>query len=228
MKKLILYSLLILTTGLLAGCGASSSGFGEFTVATNEEVAAVESSLLLDRVLAAETIQVQSPNLLPSAIQPSTNIRYRNRWYKVQSDGDILGLSRGSGNCIALISSDSLVIGSEKAKIEKLDTGAFLIKRGNGTIIQTPPPNANGDITSFEANGIDWKIEFGNSSSNILAILTNLRSGMILTVTELDDGSLTVVRDNLQVFAGRWAEDGSLLLSDSQGQKRRYRYGQGF
>jgi hypothetical protein len=83
----------------------------------------------------------------------------------------------------------------------------------------------SGEITSFEVGGIEWQATFGETSEDPLVILKNLRSGMILRVTELDDGTITIVRDSSEVFVGRWSEDGSLQLADGNGKMYRYRYG---
>lgn len=225
MKKLVTFLFALLIAVSFAGC-ATSGGGSDYSeaVATNEEIAAVESSLLLDRVMAAETLDAASPEILASTLGSVGSVRYRNRLYKAENRGEGLGLSRGTGSCMTLVGDTAIQVGTEQAVIEKLDTGAIRITRGNGSVIETPVPVA-GEIGSFVVDGIEWQATFGAAAEEPLVTLKNTRSGMILRVTELDDGSLTVVRDNSEVFTGRWSEDGSLDLADGQGKKYRYRYG---
>jgi hypothetical protein len=208
------------------GCAGTGSSSGtDFVTATNEEISAVEGSLLLDRVLAAETIGVTSADVLASTLGSTGTMRYRNRLYKAENRGNSFGISRGTGSCIALVSTDTLVLGAEQATVEKLTSGAIKITRGNGTVIETPTPSSTGEISSFVVDGIEWQATFGSASTDPLVTLKNTRSGMILQVTELDDGSITIIRDSSEVFTGRWSEDGSLQLNDGQGKMYRYRYG---
>lgn len=206
----------------LTGCAGSSSSSPIETSASSVEVAAVESSLMLDRVVAASIIESET-NEVKSSISGSVgSVRLRNRMYRAESRPEGLGLRRGDGTCIAVVNSSSISTGIEQATIEKLESGAIKITRGNGSIIETSVP-VNGEFSSFTVDGIEWQASYGSEGTNIT--LTNTRSGMKLLVTELDDGSLTVVRDSSQVFNGRWLEDGSLDLSDNNGKRYRYRYG---
>ncbi len=226
MKKIAFLTLMVGFMAFFTGCASTGASSGtDFVSATNEEIAAVESSLLLDRVLAAETIGVTSPEILASTVGASGPMKYRNRFYQAENRGTEFGLSRGTGTCIALVSSDSIILGAEQATVEKLDSGAIKITRGNGTVIETPIPTAAGEISSFNVDGIEWQATYGSLTTDPLVTLKNTRSGMILQVTELDDGSITIVRDSSEVFSGRWSEDGSLQLADGQGKMYRYRYG---
>ncbi|MFZ5952746.1 MAG: hypothetical protein ACOYXC_18735 [Candidatus Rifleibacteriota bacterium] len=226
MKKFVSLVLAVLMMAVFTGCAGTSGGSADFTeaVATNEEVAAVESSLLLDRVMAAETLDATSAEVLASTLGSTGSMRYRNRLYRAENRGTGMGLSRGTGSCMVVAGDSSIQVGTEQAVVEKLESGAIKITRGNGSIIETPAPVA-GEIGSFIVDGIEWQATFGAAAEDPLVTLRNTRSGMILRVSEGDDGSLTVVRDNSEVFAGRWSEDGSLDLSDNQGKKYRYRYG---
>jgi hypothetical protein len=225
LKKLVSFLLTVLIAVSFTGC-ATNGGGSDFSeaVATNDEIAAVESSLLLDRIMAAETLDATAPEILASTLGSVGAVRYRNRLYRAENRGEGLGLSRGTGTCVALVGDSSLQVGTEQANVEKLDTGAIRITRGNGSVIETPAP-VSGEIGSFVVDGVEWQANFGATAEEPLVTLKNTRSGMILRVTELDDGSLTVVRDNSEVFIGRWSEDGSVELSDENGKKYRYRYG---
>ena len=225
MKKLVSFLMAVLILATFTGC-AGNSGSSDFAgaVATNEEIAAVESGLLLDRVMAAETIDAISPEILASTLGSVGSVRYRNRLYRAENSAAGLGLSRGAGACIAVVGDAAIQVGTEQARIEKLDTGAIRITRGNGSVIETPVPVA-GEISSFVVDGIEWQATYGINAEDPLVTLKNTRSGMILRVTEQDDGSLAVVRDSSEVFIGRWSEDGSLELSDANGKRYRYRYG---
>jgi hypothetical protein len=208
------------------GCTGTGSGIAEdfATSATNEEIAAVESSLLLDRVMASEAIEASSDELLAATQNAEGMLRYRNRSYLAENKENGFGLQRGSGSCMAIVGTNSIELGVEQAVIEKLETGAIKITRGNGTVIETPVPVA-GEISSFMVDDIEWEVSFGSDATEPLAILKNNRSGMILNINEEDDGTITMIRDNSEVFSGRWLEDGSLELSDSKGKQYRYRYG---
>jgi hypothetical protein len=208
------------------GCtGTGSGGAADFTAsATNEEVAAVESSLLLDRVMASEAIVADSEEILAATQNAEGMLRYRNRMYLAENKGSGFGLQRGSGSCMAIVGTASISVGAEQATIERLENGAIRITRGNGSVIETPAPIA-GEISSFEIDNIEWEVTFGSDATEPLAILKNTRSGMILNISEEDDGTITMVRDSSEVFSGRWLEDGSLGLSDTHGKQHRYRYG---
>jgi hypothetical protein len=225
LKKVVSVLFAIMVMAVFTGCTGSQNGSADFSsIATNEEIAAVESSLILDRLMASESIAAVSADVLAATSGSTGGMRYRNRYYKTENYGQGFGLSRGDGSCMTMVSGDNIVIGTEQATVEKLESGAIRITRGNGSVIETPAM-VSGEITSFEVGGIEWQATFGETSEDPLVILKNLRSGMILRVTELDDGTITIVRDSSEVFVGRWSEDGSLQLADGNGKMYRYRYG---
>lgn len=226
MKKVVSFIVAVLVALVFTGCG-TGGGSSDFPITTNEEIAAVESSLLLDRVMVAETLDASSPEILASTLDSVGAVRYRNRLYKAANLSGTLGLSRGAAACLVMVGSTTLQVGTEQAKIERLDSGAIRITRGNGSIIEIPVPIA-GEITSFIVDGIEWQATYGSLADEPLVTLKNTKSGMILRVTELDDGSLTIVRDSSEVFTGRWSEDGSIELRDENGRTYRYRYGRCF
>ncbi len=227
LKNLTLLIAMMVVMALFTGCASTGSDSAEVAyIPPDEEIAAIEASLLVDRTLAASVISSEEDvSLRAETVEFSGSKRYRNRNYQVAGAAGGMGLRRGDGSCQVEVTADGLRIGLEQCTVEKLADGSIKITRGNGTVIETPIPDSTGVPASINVDGIDWQITFGETSDSPLATMKNMRSGMILTVTELDDGSLTVVRDSSEVYSGRWASDGDLEFTDGQGQRRRYRYG---
>jgi hypothetical protein len=175
--------------------------------------------------MAAQSLEAVAAEVLPSTLGVVGSARYRKRIYRAENQAAGLALGRGTGGCMVTVGTDSLQIGSEQASVERLDSGALRIVRGNGSTIETPAPSATGEIESFTVDGREWQATFSDNELEPLVTLKNMNSGMLLQITELDDGNLTLVRDSSEVFRGRWSEDGALELSDTNGKRYRYRYG---
>jgi len=217
---------MIATMMAFTGCAGSSSGTTDASaVLSSEDMAAIEASLIVDRTLAASIINEANGNLLAAVGTGEGMFRYRNRQYNSQSGAAGLGLQRGTGSCMATISENQLSIGTEQCSLERLETGEIVITRGNGSVITVPAPGSVGEVNSFTLDEIIWEATYGSEIGDPLVELKNTRSGIKLSISENDDGTLTIVRDLSEVFNGRWAEDGDLELSDTQGKRFRYRYG---
>lgn len=226
MNKLTLLIAMMVVMALFTGCASTGSDSSDLAYTPpDEEIAAIEASLLLDRTLAASVISAEDDGSIRAQTSFSGSRKYRGRNYQVDGAAGGMALRRGDGNCSAVVGADGLRIGLEQCTVEKLADGSIKITRGNGTVIQTPVPDSSGVPATVNVGGIDWQITFGELTGAPLATLKNLKSGMILTITELDDGSLTIVRDSSEVYNGRWASDGDLEFTDGMGQQRRYRYG---
>lgn len=222
LKNLVLMLMLLTVVLSFSGCTGNGSSEMAFTP-PDEEIAAVEGSLLVDRVLAATALEASDSALVPATAELRAAKRFRNRAYSAESRSGGLYLRRGDGSCGALVSSDSLMVGNEQCRVVRLDDGSLQLTRGNGSVIEFAMASEN--PSSMVINGVEWQITFGVEVGEPLASLKNMRSGLVLTVTELDDGSLTIVRDNSEVFAGRWADSGDLEITDGRGRQFRYRYG---
>ena len=225
MKQLSLFVAMMIVMALFTGCAATDSSSDTAFTPPDEEIAAVEASLLVDRTLAASIISQEEALNLRAATGVYGSKRYRNRNYQVEGAGNGMALRRGDGSCSAIVTADGITMGTEQCTVERLASGALKITRGNGTIIETPAFSADSAAESIIVDGVEWQISFGSTEGAPLATLKNSRSGMILTINEQEDGSLTIVRDNSEVYQGRWAADGDLEFSDGKGQKKRYRYG---
>lgn len=225
MKKLSLFAAMMIVMALFTGCAGTSTSSDTAFTPPDEEIAAIEASLLVDRTLAASTISTEEGLSLRAATGVYGSKRYRNRNYQVEGTGHGMALRRGDGSCSAVVTADGITLGAEQCRVEKLDNGALKITRGNGTVIETPAFAADSVPETITVDGIEWQITFGSTEGAPLATLKNSRSGMILTINEQEDGSLTIVKDSSEVYQGRWAADGDLEFADGQGQKKRYRYG---
>lgn len=225
MKKLTLFVAMMFVMALFTGCAGTGASSDTAFTPPDEEIAAVEASLLVDRALAASVISEEEGLSLRAATGVYGSKRYRNRNYQVEGAGQGMALRRGDGTCSAIVTEDGITVGTEQCSVEKLESGALKITRGNGTVIETPAFSADSTPESIIVDGVEWQITFGSAEGAPLATLRNARSGMILTINEQEDGSLTIVRDNSEVYQGRWAADGDLEFADGQGQMKRYRYG---
>jgi len=227
LKKNLLLALMICVIMAFTGCAGSGSSTTDSTsLLSSEDLAAVEASLIVDRTLAASVLNDTDGNILASIGTGEGMFRYRNRQYSSQINASGLGINRGTGTCMATISGDHLSIGTEQCSLEKLETGEIVITRGNGSVITIPAPDNIGEVRNFTLGEIIWEATYGNDPGAPLVELKNTRSGIKLSISENDDGTLTIVRDLSEVFSGRWAEDGNLELADSLGKRYRYRYGQ--
>ena len=227
LKKLILFVAMMSLMALFTGCASTGSGSSDLAYTPpGEEIAAIEASLLVDRTLAASVISADEGVSLRAVTEGlSGSKRYRGRNYQVQGANGGMGLRRGDGSCNTVVSADGVTVGTEQCSVVKQADGSLQITRGNGTVITTPAPAADGMPTTITVDGVEWQVTFGSAEGAPLATLRNTRSGMQLVITELDDGSLTIVRDSSEVYQGRWASDGDLEFTDRQGQQKRYRYG---
>ncbi|MDD3146175.1 MAG: hypothetical protein PHD82_02635 [Candidatus Riflebacteria bacterium] len=227
MKNLTLLFAMMVVMALFTGCASTGSDSAEVAYTPpDEEISAIEASLLVDRTLAASVISsAEDASIRADTAELSGSKRYRNRNYQVEGAAGGMALRRGDGSCQVEVTAEGLRIGLEQCVVEKAADGSIKITRGNGSVIQTPVPDSTGVPASLSVDGIEWQITFGETVDSPLATMKNTKSGMILTVTELDDGSLTIVRDSSEVYSGRWASDGDLEFTDGQGQRRRYRYG---
>lgn len=227
LKKLILFVAMMSLMALFTGCASTGSGSSDLAYTPpDEEIAAIEASLLVDRTLAASVISADEGMSLRAVTDGlSGSKRYRNRSYHVQGANGGMGLRRGDGSCNAIVTADGVTVGTEQCSVVKQADGSLQITRGNGTVITTPTPAADGMPATMTVDGVEWQVTFGSEEGAPLATLRNMRSGMLLTISELDDGSLTIVRDSSEVYQGRWASDGDLEFTDGHGQQRRYRYG---
>lgn len=225
LKKLILF-LVVVNVALFVGCAGTGVGSSQIADAiSSEEIAGVEASLLADRVLAAESLGAPTASILETVSETEGSLSYRNRRYRARKNGSALGLRRGDGTCEVQVSSGALRIGLEECQVTKEATGEIKIVRGDGSEILIPAADASGEVTSIAINGVDWPISFGSQAGEALVTLKNPRSGMIITLNELEDGSITMIRDTSEVFSGRWSDSGDVELEDRQGKKFRYRYG---
>ncbi|PKL48178.1 MAG: hypothetical protein CVV42_10370 [Candidatus Riflebacteria bacterium HGW-Riflebacteria-2] len=227
MKKFFLFALMVSAMMVFTGCAGNGSGTGTedmASVLSSDDIAGIEASLLADRVLAASVVSDGDPSLLASVGSSEGMMRYRNRQYRSQNGEAGLGLQRGTGSCMAIVSANSMSVGLEQCSIEKLETGEIVITRGNGTAITIPAPDESGDVSSLTVGEIIWEVTYGDDGEPLVEI-KNTRSGVKLNINESDDGTLTIVRDLSEVFRGRWAENGDLELNDNQGKRFRYRYG---
>lgn len=223
MKKLVLSFALLFGVALFTGCAETSSSDVAYTP-PDEEIAAVEGSLLLDRVLAASVLEADA-SIVASVAGISASKQYRKRTYQTGTAGAGMTLRRGDGTCNAVITADGILVGTEQCVVEKLASGAIKITRANGTILEIPALDATGDPTSLIVDGVEWQVTYGAEVGEPLVTLKNLRSGMLLTVNESDTGVLTIVRDSSEVYSGRWSESGDLEIADGSGKQHRYRYG---
>ena len=217
---------LVSVTMAFTGCaGSSSSSSDTSAILSSDDMAGIEASLLVDRMLAATAVSDIDTSLLASAGSGDGMFRYRNRQYRSLNGEAGLGLQRGTGTCMAIVSANSMTVGTEQCSIEKLETGEIVITRGNGSVITVPAPDTTGDVSNFTVGEVIWEVTYGSLAEEALVELRNTRSGIKLNISENDDGTLTIVRDLSEVFSGRWAEDGNLELADKQGKRFRYRYG---
>ncbi len=226
MKKHFLLTLLVSAMAAFTGCaGSGSSAADTSTILSSEDVAGIEASLIVDRTLAASAVSDAEGSLLAASASDEGMFRYRNRQYCTLNGERGFGLKRGTGACIATISDNQLAIGTEQCSLEKLETGEIIITRGNGSVITVPAPDDAGEVKSFTLGEIVWEATYGAAAGEPLVELKSTRSGLKLSISENDDGTLTIIRDLSEVFNGRWAENGDLELADRQGKRFRYRYG---
>jgi hypothetical protein len=226
LKKFFLLALLVSAMMTFTGCAGNGSGsFDNAATLSSDDMAGIEASLLVDRMLAATVISDGDASLLAAAGNGDGMFRYRNRQYRSLNSEAGLGLQRGTGACMAIVSANSMTVGIEQCSIEKLAGGEIVITRGNGSAITVPAPDATGDVSNITVGEIIWEVTYGNLPEEPLVELRNTRSGVKLNISENDDGTLTIVRDLSEVFSGRWAENGDLELADRQGKRARYRYG---
>ncbi len=225
MKKLVLF-LVVVNLALFVGCAGTGVGSSQVVDAlSSEEMAGVEASLLADRVLAAESLGAPAASILETVSETEGSLSYRNRRYRARKNGSALGLRRGDGTCEVQVSSGALRIGLEECQVTKEASGAIKIVRGDGSEILIPAADASGEVTTLTINGLEWPVTFGSQTGEALVTLKNPRSGMIIALNELEDGTITMVRDTSEVLSGRWSDSGDVEFEDRQGKKFRYRYG---
>ncbi len=228
MKKLVLLVFMVSTVMMFVGCAGTGNGSEallDTAAFSAEDMAGIEASLMADRVLAANVITAGDSSILAAVADSEGTLVYRNRKYRSQNSAKGLGLGRGAGTCTTVVTPDQLTVGTEQCVISRLDSGEIKIIRGNGSEIIIPAADATGEIKTFTVDGREWEVNYASVAGEPLVTLKNTRSGMIISVSELDDGTLTLVRDSSEVFAGRWAETGEVEIEDRQGKKFRYRYG---
>lgn len=225
MKRIIGFVLMVGFSMMFSGCSSSGSGAANVSSSlTSDELAAVEAGLILDRHIAASVAGVGGDELLASVADESGALSYRRRRYRVGNSGSGVALTRGEGNCQVEVGEDRISIGLEDCSVKVVD-GDLQIIRGNGSIIMVPNYDTLTDATEIVVENVVWQVLEQSETDATLLKLKNTRSGMMLVINELDDGTLTVTRDMAEVFSGRWAENGALELHGSNGKRFRYRYG---
>ncbi len=242
MKPLATLTFLVLFSLSLTGCSGTGGGsaVGPQTATdllSDTDLAAVEASLISDRINASVAAPVvttaPAASVVSADVLTASTFAHGGRRYQGGRSGNRAVAQRGLRSCTvtcdgSFTASGTLgaTIGSLSCTIVRNDDGSLRVLRADGTELMTvPAPTATGPIP-LTANGVAWLATYGQTATDPLVTLVNQVSGRTLTVTEGDDGTLTVTSSGGGRFRGAWQADGTMVLDDTAGYgQRRWRGG---